>query len=89
MRALQVVDVCVYLIKFLYFAFNELLHPDDHAIRDEALALHYKTRLPFKVTYRLKNKGGLYKWYVSTGQASFDETGKPTRMIGAILEHTT
>lgn len=71
------------------FAFNELLHPDDHAIRDEALALHYKTRLPFKVTYRLKNKGGLYKWYVSTGQASFDETGKPTRMIGAILEHTT
>ena len=71
------------------FAFNELLHPDDHAIRDEALALHYKTRLPFKVTYRLKNKDGLYKWYVSTGQASFDETGKPTRMIGAILEHTT
>ena len=70
------------------FAFNELLHPDDHAIRDEALALHYKTRLPFKVTYRLKNKNGIYKWYVSTGQASFDESGKPTRMIGAILEHT-
>ncbi len=68
-------------------AFNELLHPDDHAKRKEALDYHHKTRLPFKVIYRLRNKNGLYRWYISTGQSSFDETGKPTRMIGAILEH--
>jgi hypothetical protein len=36
--------------------------------------------------YRLKSKDGSYKWYLKGGKAVYDSEGKPSRMVGSIID---
>ncbi|MEZ5667664.1 MAG: PAS domain S-box protein, partial [Alphaproteobacteria bacterium] len=66
--------------------FLELLHPDD---RQRTIALgdaHLQTGQPFETEYRLRHKSGQYRWFLGTGQASRDATGRPVRMVGTIMD---
>ncbi len=65
-------------------SFRSLLHPDDVPMMEAAAAHHTQTGDPFRIECRMKHKTKGYRWYVGTGVASFDEHGKPVRMVGSI-----
>src|SRR5262249_35642309 len=43
-------------------------------------------RVPYKVEYRLRNKAGVYGWFLARGQAIWDGNGQATRMAGSITD---
>lgn len=66
--------------------FQELLHPDDQQRTFKLLNEHFEERTPFSTEFRFKTKVGKYRWFLVTGQALWNEHGKPTRMIGSIVD---
>jgi PAS domain S-box-containing protein len=71
-------------------SFENLLHPDD---RERVLAhreAHVEGKFPnYEVEYRLRNKAGDWKWFLSRGQAvTRDEDGKALRIIGTLTDIT-
>ncbi len=64
--------------------FESRLHLDD---RDRTLATlqqHLTEKTPYDVEYRLRTKQGDYCWIYARGQAIWNESGQPTRMVGSI-----
>lgn len=66
--------------------FSEFLHPDDVKPTFDLVDKHFANKEPFIIEYRLKHKSGVYKWFLGSGQAEWDENGKPTRMVGSIID---
>lgn len=64
------------------------LHPEDKDRVFEAVRLHLEERVPYDLEYRMHHKSGEYHWYRASGQASWDEAGKPRRMAGSITDIT-
>ncbi len=64
------------------------LHPDDRARVLDAAFAHLLGQGPYEVEYRLLAKNGEYRWYVSRGQATWSETGRPLRMAGSFSDVT-
>ncbi|MGG6240523.1 PAS domain-containing protein [Nodosilinea sp. AN01ver1] len=60
------------------------LHPDD---RDRVLAAfndHLAQKTPFyEVEYRIRHQAGHYLWILDRGQAHWDDSGNPVRIIGS------
>ncbi len=67
--------------------FASLLHPDDTGT-DEALQAHLTQNTPYDIEQRQRHKSGGYRWFRVQGQATFDENGKPLRMIGTSIDIT-
>jgi diguanylate cyclase (GGDEF)-like protein/PAS domain S-box-containing protein len=73
-------------------SFSELfarIHPEHSEAVEQALARHFEERTPFngvELRYRLLN--GEYHWFEASGQAVWNEHGKPTRMVGSIIDIT-
>jgi len=71
----------------------KLLHPDDAPATLAAFKAHLDDtsgRTPYDVEYRLKTKGGEYRWFRARGQTCRDERGKPHRAVGALADiHAT
>lgn len=67
-------------------AFKLMLHPDDAEktllFIDECL----KNKKKYSIEYRLKNKDGSYKWYLSSGVTKYNNLDKPVRMVGSIID---
>ncbi len=63
------------------------IHPDDRSQVAERLRAHLEAREKFDVVYRLQ-AGDEYRWIHATGQAVWDEAGKPVRMAGSIEDIT-
>ena len=66
----------------------ERLHPEDRDRTLSALSEHLSQRAPYDVVYRLRTKGGSYRWFSARGQAQWDSSGKPVRMAGSIRDIT-
>jgi two-component system CheB/CheR fusion protein len=64
------------------------LHPEDVDRIGTALDRHLKKHTPYDVRYRMQHTGGHYVWIEARGQASWDENGKPERMIGTVVDVT-
>ncbi len=69
-------------------AWFEHAHPDDVERTWAALEGHLSRREPFDVHYRLRTRGGAYRWFRARGQAYWDEQDVPTRMAGALTDIT-
>lgn len=69
-----------------YEAFMSRVHPDDITRLKNAIADHLKNHGPYDIEYRVIKKSGIYHWYEATGQALWDESGHPTRMVGALFD---
>lgn len=67
---------------------RKLIHPQDLAKFDQALADHLAGKAPFDIEYRLIGKNKHVHWVRARGRASFNEEGKPTRMSGANMDVT-
>ncbi len=66
--------------------FKNMLHPDDAAATFSAVEEHFRHDKPFMIEYRLKTKGGGYRWFLGSGLAKKDAEGNPVRMIGSIVD---
>lgn len=66
--------------------FSKLIHPDDVKA---AYAIHtqHTPKYPiFYIEYRLKNKSGVYKWYLASGKIRFNNAGEPVSMLGSLID---
>ncbi len=66
--------------------FSSLLHPDDNEMTFKLVDRHFKKKAPFIMEYRLKHKEKGYRWFLGAGQALWNDEGKPTRMVGTIVD---
>ena len=65
---------------------RKLLHPEDKDATIVAFEQYKSNNFPFySLEYRLKCKGGDYKWFLDRGKAvEFDESGNAIRTIGTM-----
>ncbi|ELR68453.1 hypothetical protein C900_00374 [Fulvivirga imtechensis AK7] len=69
-------------------SFLQVIHEDDRELFKKRLEDHLKWRLPFKVECRFRKGDGSYIWVLDTGQAQWHKNGRPTRMVGSIIDIT-
>ena len=64
------------------------LHPEDLDAVRQSINDHLFRREPYDVEYRLRTKGGEYRWFSSRGQAIWDQSGQARRMVGTVCDIT-
>jgi signal transduction histidine kinase/CheY-like chemotaxis protein len=64
------------------------MHPDDHAAAQRALRGHLSQDLPYQVEARLRLKSGEWRWFLITGMARKDASGRAFRMAGSVIDVT-
>ena len=69
-------------------AFRSRLHPEDADAVWAAAERHLQEHIPYNIEYRLKTKSGEYRWFLTRGQAIWDDKGNATRMAGSIKNIT-
>ncbi len=67
-------------------SFENIVHPEDleHAVK--ALDDHLRERTKFEIELRVRRGTGEYIWVLDSGQAEWDDKGKPLRMVGSITD---
>jgi PAS domain S-box-containing protein len=71
-----------------YERFTGRIHQDDRQAVAERLRMHLEKREKFDVVYRMRVKDNQYVWVHTNGQAVWDESGKPVRMVGSVEDIT-
>lgn len=71
-----------------YETWIALVHPDDADRVHHATCHHLETREPYDIEVRVRMKDGRYRWFHDRGQAVWDSTGRPVRMVGSISDVT-
>lgn len=66
--------------------FYEFMHPEDVARAKLILEGHLLYDSRYAVEIRLRTKSGEYQWFSDSGQAVWDESGTPVRMVGSIIK---
>jgi diguanylate cyclase (GGDEF)-like protein/PAS domain S-box-containing protein len=70
-------------------AWLRLVHPDDVAKYNQAVALHLKGESEyFYCEYRVLAKDGQYRWIASRGLAVRDKNGRAYQMVGSVTDIT-
>jgi len=72
----------------LHSAFENLLHPDDRARMMDLTAWAVKTGEPADAEFRVVWPDGSVHWIAGRAQAFFDESGKPSRLLGLDMDIT-
>lgn len=63
---------------------EEMIHPEDKPVREQALAEHLAGKTPiYSAEFRIMSQAGEYIWILSRGKALFDSEGKAIRMAGS------
>lgn len=67
---------------------HRLIHPDDRLIMQKRLIGHFQGKITvYEAEVRLLTKSGKWKWILDRGKlVSYDQKGKPLRMVGTILD---
>ena len=69
-----------------YARFLGILHPDDRAPVEQAVARALATGEPYEAEIRLPLSTGQTRWIASRGQVERDASGKPVLMRGVVLD---
>jgi len=80
-------EICrIFGVKFeghgTYEDLAKFCHPDDEECMTEALESALRDRRPYDIEYRIVRPDGVVRWLHTQGQISFNEDGKPIRMVG-------
>ena len=67
-------------------SFMSRLHPDDWPRVQAARKAHFEKRVPYQVELRLCTKNGEYRWFLTRGEADWNEQGEAVRMTGTISD---
>lgn len=65
-----------------------VLHPEEREHVLAAVSRHLERHELYDLEYRMRTKGGDYRWFRATGQAQWDAAGRPIRMAGSIIDVT-
>ncbi|MGB3514491.1 MAG: PAS domain S-box protein, partial [Microcoleaceae cyanobacterium] len=66
-----------------YSEWNERIHPEDQSKVELALTAHFARITPqYKAEFRFLDRDGSYQWILARGQAQWDETNQPIRLVG-------
>jgi PAS domain S-box-containing protein len=65
---------------------NKVIHPNDAELVYNTYQNHLQNKTPYKVEFRMLTKHKGYRWFESSGKAWLDESGKPMRMLGAVID---
>jgi PAS domain S-box-containing protein len=68
--------------------FLNAIHPDDRDIMERLVPDKLVAAKIYESEYRVIWPDGSQHWVLDIGQGSFDETGKPTRMTGIVMDIT-
>lgn len=74
------------LKEFANDTFYGFIHPDDVDSTKLTLENHIKNGSGYAVELRLRTKSGEYQWFSDSGQAVWNESGEPVRMVGSIIK---
>jgi diguanylate cyclase (GGDEF)-like protein/PAS domain S-box-containing protein len=69
-------------------AFFALLHPDDLEPALAAARAHIRDNVPYDVEFRIRAKGGEYRWFRARGRSVRNADGWATRMAGSVTDIT-
>ena len=69
-------------------AHQDVIHPDDLGLVVASLEEHLQHRSPYDVEYRVRTRSGELRWIESRGQALWNNSGEPYRMVGWIMDIT-
>lgn len=67
-------------------SFMSRLHPEDWPRVQAARKAHFEQRVPYQVELRLCMKNGEYRWFLTRGEADWNEQGEAVRMTGTISD---
>ena len=67
-------------------SWSDRLHPEDAPAVSAAFMSTCRTGVGYDVKYRLKVKNGTYRWFRATGGVVLDETRKPRRACGSLVD---
>ncbi len=65
---------------------QRVVHPDDVAQGEKAIAEFLRTGGAYSLEYRLRRADGMYRWKISRGVAVRDQEGRLTRFFGTITD---
>ncbi len=69
--------------------FKNLLHPDDLAAAQAAIQSSLSQGVPYNHEHRMLRADGQVIWVLDRGKVvEFDQDGRPTRMVGSIMDIT-
>lgn len=66
--------------------FGKLVHPDDLPVVERAVTAHFEQGVPYQAEFRMRDSGGVYRWFVARGDSVRDADGKPLRMAGSLRD---
>ncbi len=69
-----------------YDNFRALIHPDDRDLFDKALDDHLAHKKPYLIELRILHKTKGYRWFLDSGQAEWDDQGRPIQMLGSVTD---
>jgi len=69
---------------------NDLLHPDDHQVFEDAVEDYFSGNAPsYECEIRMRHKDGHWVWILDRGRTvDWDEEGNPTRLVGTHIDIT-
>jgi PAS domain S-box-containing protein len=71
-----------------YAEFDQRVHPDDRATRDQALQKAIRAQGAYEIEYRILLPDGNVKWIGGRARCFLGEDGKPTRLLGVSMDIT-
>ncbi|MCR5875046.1 PAS domain-containing protein [Phenylobacterium sp. J426] len=71
-----------------YEAWASRLHPEDRAATEAALQAAMDSRTEYAREFRTVRPDGEVRWHYARGRFSYDEHGRPVRMVGAMVDIT-
>jgi PAS domain S-box-containing protein len=71
-----------------YGLFIKLVHPDDRERLQEAVRAALEEHSPYNIDHRAVLGDGTVKVFNATGRVTFDESGRPVRMLGTYHDVT-
>ena len=69
-------------------ALPALMHPEDLPAVQAALREHLARDTPYQAECRLREKSGQWRWFLVTGMAQRDASGRAFRMAGSLIDIT-
>ena len=83
-RLLEMLGYTEQELAYSFDTWRSLVHPEDIDLALAALQAHLEDKTPlYTVESRMRCKDGSYKWILARGQAQWDESGQPVRMLGS------
>lgn len=75
-------------VKPSYELFLEMVHGEDRESVKRAVEVALREKMPYKLDFRITRKNGDEGMAEAHGEAVYDKSGKPVRMLGILLDIT-